>query len=101
MLEAAPSRLAIVGRVGDRASVAGLFNDGARLVTIIGPGGMGKTRLATCYADEQRESYGAPGDGGVWFVDAPSCGERLAAPGVAHERCVGYRLATASVVGLR
>lgn len=59
----------LVGRVIDRASIASLFNEGARLVTIVGAGGMGKTRLATSFAREQIEAYSAPGDGGVWFVD--------------------------------
>ncbi|APR86427.1 transcriptional regulator, LuxR family, putative [Minicystis rosea] len=59
----------LVGRVNDRAGIAALFNEGARLVSVVGPGGMGKTRLATSFAAEQVEAYAGFGDGGVWFCD--------------------------------
>jgi predicted ATPase/class 3 adenylate cyclase len=35
-----------VGRERERAEVSSIFRDGARLVTLLGPGGAGKTRLA-------------------------------------------------------
>jgi predicted ATPase len=59
----------LVGRVQDRAALADLFEEGARLVSVIGPGGLGKTSLATAYAAAQIEAYGGHGEGGVWFCD--------------------------------
>ena len=40
-----------------------------RLVTILGPGGIGKTRLALRFAEERVEAYAAHRGGGVWFCD--------------------------------
>ena len=55
----------LVGRRVETAAVVALLRDGARLVTLTGPGGTGKTRLALAVASEL-----APGlrDGAV-FVD--------------------------------
>jgi predicted ATPase len=58
-----------VGRAADIAGVARLFAEGARLVTITGPGGMGKTRVAIRYAEGQVARCSAHGGGGVWFCD--------------------------------
>jgi len=63
----APSSL--VGRVGDRAALSAFFDNGARLVTLLGPGGVGKTRIATRFALEQAASWSAHGGGGAWFCD--------------------------------
>jgi predicted ATPase/Tfp pilus assembly protein PilF len=53
-----------VGRSAELSALRGLMQDGgARLVTILGPPGMGKTRLALRYADE------FSGRGSSWFVD--------------------------------
>src|SRR4051812_26785140 len=59
---------ALVGRAIDRAAIANLFDEGARLVTIVGPGGIGKTRLAQSVAT----SFEDHGDGRAWFVDLSS-----------------------------
>lgn len=54
-----------IGRDAVVAEVTGLLDDGARLVTITGPGGVGKTRVAL----EAARELGARGGGGpVHFV---------------------------------
>jgi predicted ATPase/DNA-binding SARP family transcriptional activator len=53
-----------VGREAEAARVAGLL-DGSRLVTLIGVGGAGKTRLAIEAARSLAERY----DDGVWLVE--------------------------------
>jgi predicted ATPase len=55
----------IVGRDDEVESLAGLLaGDGPRLVTLTGPGGIGKTRLALAVAERERESFAD----GVAFV---------------------------------
>jgi predicted ATPase len=62
-----------VGRTRALAEIRALFSKGSRVVTIVGPGGIGKTRLATRYADVHALDYAPPaGDrdaGGTWFCD--------------------------------
>ena len=58
---------AFVGRGTVIDAIADRFARGDRLVTLLGPGGMGKTRLALRYAELHGHSYLA--DGGVWFCD--------------------------------
>lgn len=53
-----------VGRDGDLVSVNGLISAG-RIVTLAGPGGMGKTRLATEVGLDVASSWAA----GVWMVE--------------------------------
>ncbi|TYB60285.1 ATPase [Nonomuraea sp. PA05] len=53
-----------VGRVSERAELAGTIR-AHRQVTAIGPGGVGKTRLALAVAAEVAGEFGD----GVWFVD--------------------------------
>lgn len=40
-----------IGRDRDLAAIARLVDDGARLVTLLGPAGVGKTRLASAFAE--------------------------------------------------
>ncbi|MEI2775568.1 MAG: helix-turn-helix domain-containing protein [Tetrasphaera sp.] len=54
----------LVGRDGDVAAVSELLDTGSRLVTLTGPGGVGKTRCAAAVAE--RASAGRP-DGVVWI----------------------------------
>ena len=54
-----------IAREAEVAHVVGLLRDGARLVTITGFGGMGKTRLSLAVAAELVDRSA----NGVWFVD--------------------------------
>jgi len=64
--QALPVRVTtLVGRDGDIDEVAGLLVDPAvRLVTLTGPGGIGKTRLAVAVADRIKGAF----DGGTAYV---------------------------------
>lgn len=55
---------ATIGRDGDIAAVTALLTDGHRLVSVIGPGGIGKSRLAI----EVARRVGALFPDGVYFV---------------------------------
>ncbi|MBN1207427.1 MAG: AAA family ATPase [Myxococcaceae bacterium] len=57
---------ALVGREEELQLLRQRFHEGARLVTILGPGGMGKTRLATHFGSTQLNSQQRWG-GGVWL----------------------------------
>ncbi len=57
-------RTSFVGRETESAELKSLL-DGAALVTVLGMGGMGKTRLTLQVASELLPRY----PGGVWFVD--------------------------------
>lgn len=54
-----------VGRADALEAMARRFDEGARLVTVLGIGGMGKTRLALRYARQWMGDY----PGGAWFCD--------------------------------
>ncbi len=54
----------LLGRESELTSIRGLLASGRRLVTLTGPGGIGKTRLALQVAAELAEQY----SDGVWFV---------------------------------
>lgn len=65
---------ALLGRDGDMSAVAALL-DRARLVTVVGPGGVGKTRLALAVAAH------LPGARpGARFVDLSALGDPAAVP---------------------
>jgi predicted ATPase len=53
-----------VGRKAELAAIARML-DGARLVTVLGPGGVGKTRIALAAAATAVDSY----PDGVWIVE--------------------------------
>ena len=75
-------RTALVGRGAELAGVKDMLLDsGVRLMTLTGPGGTGKTRLAIQVADDLVLHF----DGGVSFVNlAPIADPRLVASAVAH-----------------
>lgn len=60
---------ALVGRGPDLAAILERIADGHRLVTITGPGGIGKTRLLREVLGRASEGYAMHGGGGAWFVD--------------------------------
>ena len=65
-----PSPTRFIGRSQELQRLAELFGEeGERLVTLYGPAGTGKTRLAEALADKLMGEYAAPGAGGVWIVD--------------------------------
>ncbi len=82
-----------VGRESDLSAILLRFDEGARLVTILGPGGMGKTRAATRFARLHEEAFRAHGGGGAWFCDLTDatsvdamCGVVIAALGATQPR---------------
>lgn len=60
-----PERDAFVGRAAELAALARTLQDGARLVTVLGTGGTGKTRLALRMA----RAWLGEWPGGAWFCD--------------------------------
>src|SRR5262245_25672131 len=82
-------RTPFIGRADDLAAVRRAFEQGGRLVTITGPAGSGKTRLARRYAAELLGSDAAP-RGGAWVCDLGiACGE------------AGFQAAIATALELR
>ena len=68
-----------VGRVAECAALAAAFGE-HRLVTAVGPGGIGKTRLALAVATEQAGQFAD----GAWYVDlVPVAGSAMVAPALA------------------
>ncbi len=60
-----PHHSELVGRDQEIDSILSLFRDqGARLISLTGPGGVGKTRLAIAAADRSAGLF----PGGIWFV---------------------------------
>jgi predicted ATPase/class 3 adenylate cyclase len=71
----------LVGREVEIAEISALIErEGDRLVTLTGPGGTGKTRLALAVAAEALDTF----PDGVWFVDlAPLTDPALVLPAIA------------------
>ena len=61
-------RDSFVGRLDALNALAARFDDGSRLVSVLGVGGIGKTRLALRYARNWLGSW----PGGAWFCDLSS-----------------------------
>ena len=60
-----PARTSFIGRAAEIARIVAAFRAGERLVTLVGPGGAGKTRLARAASAEMGEEH----PGGVWLVE--------------------------------
>jgi predicted ATPase/class 3 adenylate cyclase len=58
---------ALIGREAELECLRRWLDEGVRLITLLGPGGMGKTRLATHFGATQLEAR--LWDGGVWLCD--------------------------------
>jgi non-specific serine/threonine protein kinase len=63
-----PELTALIGREPDLARIGKLLGTQARLITLVGPGGVGKTRLAV----HAVSSFPAAHPDGAWFVDLSS-----------------------------
>jgi predicted ATPase len=70
-----PALTSFVGRAGEVEEVAGLLND-YRLVTVNGPGGVGKTRLAGEVAGRVAGRFAD----GVWLVELAAVSEPALVP---------------------
>ena len=55
----------LIGRKEELALLHRRLAEGARLVTLLGPGGMGKSRLATRFGHQELGSW----EGGVWLCE--------------------------------
>ena len=67
-----PEVESFIGRESELGTLAERFERGARLVTLAGIGGIGKTRLAVRYAWENRARW----PGGSWFCDLTEASTR-------------------------
>jgi predicted ATPase len=85
-----------VGREREVAELAALLQDGARLVTLTGPGGSGKTRLAI---ESAAEAVGAFRDGVFWVALATLRDPELVLPTIAQ--AVGAQGDLAAHIGER
>jgi hypothetical protein len=66
-----PEPTPFVGRIQELADIAQRLADPAcRLLTLVGPGGIGKTRLALRAAADHRDNY----EDGVYFISLVSVG---------------------------
>lgn len=83
-------RDSFVGRERPLRELARRFEDGARLVSVVGPGGIGKTRLV------QRYGWTWLGDfpGGVWFCDLAAA---RTLDGVLHSTAQGLGVPLAGI----
>ncbi|WP_437575376.1 ATP-binding protein [Sorangium sp. So ce887] len=78
-----------VGREGELAAIAELFRRGDRLVTVWGPAGMGKTRLALELASRWAEAQAGEA---VWLCELTACRDLRAVCG-AVARAIGAQVA--------
>ncbi|MFI7067134.1 ATP-binding protein [Kribbella sp. NPDC050124] len=88
----------LVGRDSERIALRRIIEGSARLVTLTGPGGTGKTSLALSVVDEVRDCFGA----GVWPVElAPLSEPGQVAAAVAAACRAGSESDTQPAIDLR
>ena len=58
-----------VGRDDELSALTRALDAGYRLITLLGPGGMGKTRLASRFAATRLDAFEGSDGGGAWFSD--------------------------------
>jgi len=68
---------AVVGRDDDIAALAELLSFGVRLVTVVGPAGVGKSRLVRELARRHLPRWSGEDQGGVWVCDLSEGGGRV------------------------
>lgn len=82
----------LIGRAQEITALkAILSNAEIRLITLTGPGGVGKTRLATHVAHDLQDAFAD----GVWFVDLAPVSDAAAVP-AAIARALGLEFGTSS-----
>src|SRR5438094_712277 len=72
-----PAATSFLGRARDLALLDEIFADHRRLVTIVGPAGTGKTRLAQRWAELHLDEFSRDEGGGAWFCDLTEVRDRL------------------------
>lgn len=82
-LPAEPDRM--LGREAEQHEISGRYDRGARLVTVLGLGGAGKTRLVVRFGWAWRGEF----PGGVWFCDLSQASSR---DGLLHAVAQGLEL---------
>lgn len=66
-LRASASRF--IGRAAELTRLVELLDQGERLITIFGPAGTGKTRLAEAFGARSVAEFAGAGSGGVWMCE--------------------------------
>jgi predicted ATPase/class 3 adenylate cyclase len=82
-----PERVRFFGRQAELFALAEAFGEGASLVSLVGPGGAGKTHAATQYA----RAWLGDWPGGAWFCDLSEARDAIMAVS-ALGRCLGVPL---------
>ncbi|MBL8910321.1 MAG: protein kinase, partial [Archangium sp.] len=92
-----------IGRVAELADLHQLFRQGARLITLLGPGGTGKTRLSLQFGSQLVTHFDASEKGkkrgGVWFCDLTEARDRDGVC-IAVARALGVQMVPGDMVKL-
>ncbi len=97
-----PQTTSFVGRVAELADLHQLFQHGARLITLLGPGGTGKTRLSLQLGEQLISHFNASTEkgrrrSGVWFCELDEATD-LEGITSAVARAMGIQLAPGDAV---